>query len=238
MSLVGVLEFWVSKLKGLSGRSEGLPHCDWLKLEKGLACWTKQAAKALKLVDSVQCESDRIRQRPQNRWGLPWVCLLLKYSNRMTKWSQRQSNIFTVISCSRFYVHLADISYVSHDISGLTSVLGCESIFIRSKGESLAFVFLLRIEMENIFGTMQDFMATQTNFFECENLRLSEEVDAKHCLFSSPFVSLVTSLLWLQTFSLVCLFIVRLQLHWCLIIELSIVLYVYCNCSRNSISVL
>lgn len=67
MSLVGVLEFWSSRLKAVWGRSEGLPHCDWLKLEKGLASWGRQADKALQLVDSVQCESDRVKQRPQNR---------------------------------------------------------------------------------------------------------------------------------------------------------------------------
>ncbi|KAG5275416.1 hypothetical protein AALO_G00120060 [Alosa alosa] len=114
MSLVGALEFWISKLKGLSGRSEGLPHCDWLKMEKGLTNWTKQAEKALQLVDSVQCEPDRIKQRTENR-----------------------------------------------------------------------------IEMDNIFSTMQDFMATQTNFFDCENLRLSEEVSSIHTMLTRWMVDLL-----------------------------------------------
>ncbi|KAL2089660.1 hypothetical protein ACEWY4_014348 [Coilia grayii] len=114
MSLVGALEFWISRLKVLSGRSEGMPHCDWLKLGKGLCNWNKQAESALQLVDGVQCESDRLKHKP-----------------------------------------------------------------------------LKRIVMGNIFSTMQDFMATQTNFFECENLRLSEEVSSIHTMLTQWMVDLL-----------------------------------------------
>lgn len=67
MSLVGVLEFWIRRLKALSGRADGLPHCDWLRLDKGLTAWNKTADKVLQLVDSVQCETDRLKRRPENR---------------------------------------------------------------------------------------------------------------------------------------------------------------------------
>ncbi|CAB1324634.1 unnamed protein product [Coregonus sp. 'balchen'] len=52
MCLVGVMEFWATRLKALVGHTEGLPHCDCLKLEKALGSWIMLAMESL-LYDDV-----------------------------------------------------------------------------------------------------------------------------------------------------------------------------------------
>ncbi|XP_021413327.2 axonemal dynein light chain domain-containing protein 1 [Oncorhynchus mykiss] len=64
MSLVGVMEFWATRLKALVGRTERLPHCDWLKLEKALGSWMLLAEESLKHVHSTQPENERVKHKP------------------------------------------------------------------------------------------------------------------------------------------------------------------------------
>ncbi|CAB1314214.1 unnamed protein product [Coregonus sp. 'balchen'] len=59
MCLVGVMEFWATRLKALVGRTERLPHCDWLKLEKALGSWMLLAEEALQHAHSTQPENER-----------------------------------------------------------------------------------------------------------------------------------------------------------------------------------
>ncbi|KAJ7993229.1 hypothetical protein DPEC_G00270280 [Dallia pectoralis] len=64
MSLVGIMDFWVTRLKVLVGRTEMLPHCDWLKLEKALGGCIPLAEEALKHVHSSQTENERLKHKP------------------------------------------------------------------------------------------------------------------------------------------------------------------------------
>ncbi|XP_041745524.1 axonemal dynein light chain domain-containing protein 1 isoform X1 [Coregonus clupeaformis] len=64
MCLVGVMEFWATRLKALVGRTERLPHCDWLKLEKALGSWMLLAEEALQHAHSTQPENERVKHKP------------------------------------------------------------------------------------------------------------------------------------------------------------------------------
>lgn len=61
------MEFWASRLKSLIGRTEVLPHSDWLKLEKALGNWVILSEEALLNVDSTQPESEKKKQNPHTR---------------------------------------------------------------------------------------------------------------------------------------------------------------------------
>uniref|UniRef100_A0A3P8ZDR7 Axonemal dynein light chain domain containing 1 n=1 Tax=Esox lucius TaxID=8010 RepID=A0A3P8ZDR7_ESOLU len=64
MSLAGFVELWATRMKALIGCTEVLPHCDWLKLEKALSSWISLAEEALRLVQSTQPETERLKHKP------------------------------------------------------------------------------------------------------------------------------------------------------------------------------
>ncbi|XP_066503388.1 axonemal dynein light chain domain-containing protein 1 isoform X2 [Hoplias malabaricus] len=114
MSLCGLMEVWANKLKTYIGRSEILPHSEWLKLETVLESWVKISEEVLLNVDSTQSESDKIKQKPHTR-----------------------------------------------------------------------------IEIDDVLNTLRDFLSSQNNFFEYENLTMCEKVSSMHSLLTRWMVDLL-----------------------------------------------
>ncbi|KAL1023170.1 hypothetical protein UPYG_G00037260 [Umbra pygmaea] len=117
MSLVRNMEDWATRMKALVGCTEGLPHSDWLKLEKALGGWVILAEQALMLVHSSQPEKERLKDKPY-----------------------------------------------------------------------------IPIEANDVVNTLQEFVLTQVNFFDCENHKLFEEVNSTHTALIRWMVDLLLQL--------------------------------------------
>ncbi|KAJ8374806.1 hypothetical protein SKAU_G00053860 [Synaphobranchus kaupii] len=62
ITLTVAMECWALKLKAVKDQSVGLPHCDWLNLERDLGGWTKLTEEALLQVSSTWTESERVKK--------------------------------------------------------------------------------------------------------------------------------------------------------------------------------
>lgn len=67
MLLIETMEFWLRKLKALSGLPEKQSSGDSLMLEEALGNMMNMSEEALLLVDSTQLERDRAKKKPHTK---------------------------------------------------------------------------------------------------------------------------------------------------------------------------
>lgn len=67
MLLIETMEFWLRKLKALSGLPEKQSSGDSLMLEEALGNMMNMSEEALLLVDSTQLERDRDKKKPHTK---------------------------------------------------------------------------------------------------------------------------------------------------------------------------
>ncbi|KAI5101069.1 axonemal dynein light chain domain-containing protein 1 [Silurus meridionalis] len=67
ISLAGVIDTWVMRLRPLIGRPEKLHLSDWSKLEKALWSWINLCEEAVENVDKTQMESERMKRMPHSK---------------------------------------------------------------------------------------------------------------------------------------------------------------------------
>ncbi|KAI5626522.1 axonemal dynein light chain domain-containing protein 1, partial [Silurus asotus] len=67
ISLAGVIDTWVMRLRPLIGQLEKLHLSDWSKLEKALRSWINLCEEAVVNVDNTQMESERMKRMPHSK---------------------------------------------------------------------------------------------------------------------------------------------------------------------------
>lgn len=76
MSLLGLMESWVSKLGSAIGQPEMMSVSDWLKLEKALHNWQSLAENALQNVSIMQTENEN-KNKPDIQYVFQSVAVLV-----------------------------------------------------------------------------------------------------------------------------------------------------------------
>ncbi|KAG7230613.1 hypothetical protein INR49_025330 [Caranx melampygus] len=73
MTLLGLMESWVSKLSAVVCQPEMMPVSEWVKLEKALCRWQNLAEETLRDVSSTQTENEMEKNKPDIYTGTKTV---------------------------------------------------------------------------------------------------------------------------------------------------------------------